>query len=236
LRFEDKPEFTTPEGGLAFHRLLGGSEGPYARFDQLRAQSLQLELAGPSNPPVITQSGAGWQLRSADGTWIVALASGHVSLESTDYPGWEEFSSRLSTVVEALTQISRPALDQRIGLRYVDRITETDARTAAEWSAYLQPHVLGFAAHPQLGTHVANARQQLLLDLGEGYGAVINHGFLPRDDGNLDYLLDYDVYREGGRAFDLETLRETLDVLHSDAVKLFHASITPALHDIFRQP
>jgi uncharacterized protein (TIGR04255 family) len=58
---------------------------------------------------------------------------------------------------------------------------------------------------------------------------------LPRDDGRLDYLLDYDVFREGGRPFQLDAIREALEVLHGDASKLFYASITPDLYEIFRQ-
>lgn len=236
LRFEDKPQLTTPETGLAFHQALGGSDGPYPRFDQLRGQTLNVELGLQAGAPVITQNEAnGWRLQAADGSWIVAVMAGQVSLESKNYPGWDGFSTRLTAVLEALAELAAPALEQRIGLRYVDRIREVDAHSAADWTEYLQPHVLGFAAHEVLGAHVANARQQLLLDLGDGFGCVITHGFLPSEDGSLDYLLDYDVYREGGRAFSLDSVRETMDVLHSDARKLFDASITANLREVFQQ-
>ena len=122
-------------------------------------------------------------------------------------------------------------------MRYIDNIHEVAATAPSDWAAFLAPEILGLAAHDVLSTRVINARQQVLLDLGGDYGCVLNHGFLPDENaGRLGYGLDFDVYRDGARAFDPAAVRETLSVLREDANKLFRASITDALYDLFRQP
>jgi hypothetical protein len=87
-----------------------------------------------------------------------------------------------------------------------------------------------------LGLAVTAARQQLLLDLGEGFVCTFTHGFLPADGGRLDYLLDYDLSREGGRPFAVDGVRTALELLHVDALKLFYASVSEALLDLLREP
>jgi uncharacterized protein (TIGR04255 family) len=236
IRFENKPEISTPEVALRIHESLGASEGSYPRLDQLQGQAVNLELGAQGHASVTQHEGeAGWRFQSADGLWIVAIMPNHMSLESKKYEGWETFAQRLHELVDVLAANIAPAIEQRIGLRYVDRISEVEARTPRDWVTYLQEPILGFAAHEVLGDYLATARQQMLFDLGDSHGCVLTHGYLPRDDGRVEYLLDYDMFREGGRPFSVEAVRETLDVLHSDASKLFHASITPALYEIFRQ-
>lgn len=236
VRFENKPENSTPQVGLAIHQALGGGSALYPRLDQLRGQAVNFELGAQGRASVTqNESESGWRYQSADGLWIVGLMPDHLSLECKEYAGWEDFGQRLRDLIDVCAEHLAPEIEQRIGLRYVDRITEVDARMPRDWAEYLQEPILGFAAHEVLGDHLASARQQMVFDLGDTYGCVLTHGFLPREDGRLDYLLDYDVFREGGRPFDVDAVRETLEVLHSDASKLFHASISPALYEIFRQ-
>jgi uncharacterized protein (TIGR04255 family) len=219
VRFELRNEISTPQVGLTFQAALGGKDGEYPRLDS------------------VGDAPGGWRFQSADGAWIVSLMPDHLALESRrSYPGWETFSVRLHTLIDVLVAQLGPEIEQRVGLRYIDQIKEVDATSAADWSRYLAPELLGLAAHEVLGAHVANARQQLLLDLGEDYGCVLNHGFLPDENSDrLGYALDFDVFRDGARPFDPAALRETLSILHEDAFKLFRASITDELYDIFRQ-
>jgi uncharacterized protein (TIGR04255 family) len=238
VRFELRNEISTPQVGLTFQAALGGKDGEYPRLDSVGGQAINLEVSG-TGAPTVTRNDApgGWRFQSADGAWIVSLMPDHLALESRrSYPGWETFSVRLHTLIDVLVAQLGPEIEQRVGLRYIDQIKEVDATSAADWSRYLAPELLGLAAHEVLGAHVANARQQLLLDLGEDYGCVLNHGFLPDENSDrLGYALDFDVFRDGARPFDPAALRETLSILHEDAFKLFRASITDELYDIFRQ-
>ncbi|HEX8103571.1 MAG TPA: TIGR04255 family protein [Solirubrobacteraceae bacterium] len=234
IRFENKLENTAPQVGLAFHEAIGGPDGDYSRLNEVKGQGVDVDLSRAQVNR--TEGPHGWQYQSRNAAWTVSLFPDHVALEChSDYPGWDEFSARLDQIIKALVDHVEPAIEHRVGLRYIDHIAEIEATRPSDWVRFLAPEILGFAAHESLGQHIVHARQQVLLDLGEDYQCVINHGFVPGDNGRLGYGLDYDVSREGGRPFDVETLRETLGVLHDDALKLFQASITSDLHDFFAQ-
>ena len=49
---------------------------------------------------------------------------------------------------------------------------------------------------------------------------------LPAEDG-LEYVLDYDLYRQDARPFDGTSVIEALDLFNTEALKLFQASVTP---------
>lgn len=235
LRFETQGQVNEAQIALTVHEALGGADGRYPRLEPLQAQAVNFTL-GLGAPAVSQQGISGWRYQSADGLWIVSLMPDHVGLETTRYTEWEDFRERMHELLEVTVEHIAPGIEQRLGLRYIDRITEVDASSPADWEPYLARELLGLALHEQLGPAVTTTRQQLLLDLDEGYACAVNHGFVPGENGRLDYLLDYDLFREGGRPFSADAVTEALDVLHDDAGKLFQASITPALYDILRRP
>jgi uncharacterized protein (TIGR04255 family) len=236
LRFENQPQISQSEVALTVHEALGGADGGYPRLEQVQGQAVNVTL-GPG-APAMTQAPmvSGWRLQSADGLWIVSLLPDHVALETTGYSEWDEFRERLHALLDVTAEHIRPGIEQRLGLRYIDRITEVDTESPSGWEPYLARELLGLVLHDGLGAAVTTARQQLLLDLNEGYACAFAHGFLPGEDGRLDYLLDYDLFREGGRAFSADAVKEALDILSEDALKLFQASITQSLYDRFREP
>jgi uncharacterized protein (TIGR04255 family) len=236
LRFETQPGVGEPAIALAIQAALGDEER-YPRLDQVQAQALNV-VVGPGVPAAMAQTpgGTGWRLQSADGQWIVSVMPDHVALETTRYETWDEFRERMLELLAATADHIGPGLEQRLGLRYIDRVREVEAHRPAEWEPYLVPELLGLVRHEALGGIVTAARQQLLLDLGEGFACAFSHGFLADEGGRLDYLLDYDLSREGGRPFAPDGIRDALDTLHSDALKLFQASVEPALLEILREP
>jgi uncharacterized protein (TIGR04255 family) len=237
LRFETQPEVSEAEIALAVHEALGGSDGRYPRLEPVAAQTVNFMMGAPGAPPAVSQQGvSGWRYQSADGAWTVSLMPDNVSLETTRYTEWEDFSQRMRELLDVTASHVGPGIEQRLGLRYIDRINEVDASTPADWEPYLIPELLGLVLHEQLGPAVRTARQQLLLDLGEGYSCGVNHGFVPGESDRLNYLLDYDLFREGGRPFHVDAVSEALEILHDDAGKLFQASITPALYELLGEP
>ena len=238
LRFETQPEVAEAQIALAVHDALGGSDGRYPRLEPVAGQTINFTMGPPGAPPAVSQQGmsGGWRYQSADGAWTVSLMPDHVALETTRYTQWEDFSERMSELIDVTATHLGPGIEQRLGLRYIDRINEVDASTPADWKPYLVPELLGLVMHQQLGAAVTTARQQLVLDLGEGYSCGVNHGFVPGERDRLNYLLDYDLFREGGRPLNVKAIGEALEILHEDAGKLFQASITPALYELLGEP
>lgn len=66
-----------------------------------------------------------WRLadRERDPRWQVSLGAGFVSLATTGYDSRRNFLGRLRAVVSAVEETFRPADTQRLGLRYIDRLT-----------------------------------------------------------------------------------------------------------------
>lgn len=235
LRFEAQPQVADAALALAVQASLGDER--YPRLEQVQAQTLNVVIGPGAVPPSMQPPAAtGWRLQSPDVQWGVSLMPDHVALETTAYTVWEEFRDRMSALLEATAEHVAPGIEQRLGLRYIDRISEVNARTPRDWVPFIAAELLGLVRHEALGQTVTGARQQLLLDLGAGFSCAFTHGPLPEPGGGMSYLLDYDLSREGGRAFDAESVGTALEILHVDALKLFQASVTADLIDVFRAP
>ncbi len=91
-------------------------------YPVLRSERTQNVLLGPNG---ITQPKphTAWRFSDADENWRVSLAPDFLALETTKYTNRSDFFRRLASVVEALNQHVDPKLVDRLGVRYIDRIT-----------------------------------------------------------------------------------------------------------------
>jgi uncharacterized protein (TIGR04255 family) len=156
----------------------------------------------------------------------------YVSLETSAYTTWsDDFRPRLAQLLEVVSVHVSPAMEQRLGLRYVDQITEPVVSAPQEWRDFISPELLGPILHPRIGPAVVASQQQVELDLGEEVRSILRHGFIsdPARDGALGYALDFDIYREGIRAFDIDDILGTADHFHLRALQLFQQAITPKM-------
>ncbi|HTC58841.1 MAG TPA: TIGR04255 family protein [Solirubrobacteraceae bacterium] len=230
VRFESIVGISETARGLAFYEALGGRDGQYRNLIQAQSQALNVTFAPGASPTFAQpQSLSGWQLKSADENWEVELMPDHLGLETKAYSTWQDFRDRFSAALDALSEIVGPTLEHRIGLRYIDRIADLEIASPAGWTPYIAPELLGSVAHPTLGGAILTQQQQVLIDLGDDARCRFAHGLLKADNGQLHYFLDYDMHREGGRAFDRQAIMSKLDEFNTDALKLFQASATDAL-------
>ena len=65
--------------------------------------------------------------------------------------------------------------------------------------------------------------------LASGMGTVVD-----AESDYVDYLLDYDLFRQGGRPFEVESVLKTVSQLNRYALQLFHASATEKLLEFLR--
>jgi uncharacterized protein (TIGR04255 family) len=233
VRHEKRLAVSNSSTALAVHEALGGGDGPYPLIDEVTAAAMfNVVVAGANAPAASAESQlTGWRLHDVEGTWVVTLMPDHFALETTRYTTWDaEFALRLQAVIAAVTEHVKPAFEQRLGLRYVDRITDPEVSEIAGWRPYIRAEVLGVICHPELGGAVAGAQQQVLFDLGGGVAGALRHGPIRDPEGKgFSYLLDYDVFREGGRPFDPDTVRATFEGFNTLALQLFQATVTSDL-------
>ncbi len=237
IRFENRFVVSESATALAFHEALGGREGQYPDVEEASTASGNVVI-GPGGPTVSeTAKLSGWRFRAGDGAWVVTLMPDHVALETTAYGTWADaFEPRVGEVISAVAELVEPAFEQRIGLRYIDRITGLELKNLTEWKEYIRPELLGAICHPELGPSIRAAQQQLVIEIDDDVRANLRHGAVDDPEADtVDYLLDYDIYRQGGRRFDADGIKTSVGQFNAYALQLFHASITDKLLDYLRE-
>lgn len=94
-----------------------GTDYPVLRREQI--QGIALGPTGITQPPAQTV----WRFHSKDGKWRVSLASDFLAMETVAYQSRKDFLRRLEVVLRALDVHIKPSQVDRLGLRYIDRIT-----------------------------------------------------------------------------------------------------------------
>jgi uncharacterized protein (TIGR04255 family) len=236
VRIEESPSIADPRVGLEVFERLGGRGGRYPVFEPFKGEHIAIRL-GPDLPMSAQQTSlSGWRALSEDRNWVVALLPGSVALETKTYTTWDEdFLPRMVALLDVVGQTLRPAIQMRIGLRYVDLITRQPVGSPQDWRGWITDELLGPILHPAIGPGVVGTQQQVDIDAGSGIRCTLRHGAVPADaGGGLGYLLDWDVYQEEVRAFDALAIREWLVASHTLVLQLFQQAITQQLLDELR--
>jgi uncharacterized protein (TIGR04255 family) len=237
VRYEEVLAVSDARTILAIHKTLGGRHGQYPKVEPMQESVIDVSLAptGLNNfvPSTSTQQ-SGWRLSSDDGYWVITIMPSYVAMETSKYTTWgDDFKERLGRLIDATSQHISPSAEQRLGLRYVDRIVDPAVKAPGEWRPYIVPELLGPIMHEQLGMALTASQQQIDIDAGNGIRCSLRHGFFSdrTREGALTYLLDFDVYREGICSFNAEDIKATANVFHRLNVQLFQQVVTPAMLD-----
>ena len=156
---------------------------------------------------------------SKKGRWSLTLRAAALSLETSRYDSFDEFSGRLAFVLRAAEGTIDSDFFRRVGLRYIN-IVPCELETAGEW---INPALVAPLAAGTYGTvNEYWQRVQGPTPMG-GYtfthGVQVQPGSPPRE-----YLLDFDFFKED------VAIEETLSVvkkLHELAFSMFHWSLGP---------
>lgn len=209
----------------------GGLAGKYPVLDEAAGIALNI-VGGPSGVSTAQDQQRGWNFRSSDGAWTVVLMPEFFALETRAYTDWTDFSARLDELVRLVQTALEPSLEQRLGLRFIDRIKDPVIRSPEEWKGWIDERLLGPVLHGSFGPAIKAVQQVLQLDGGDDMEVLLRHGCVlegPADDPVWHYLLDHDCSRSGGRAFAPEAIREGAERLHTVALAVFQAAVTKKL-------
>jgi len=156
-----------------------------------------------------------WRFCDTDGSWRVSLAQDFVALETTSYVSRDDFLGRLERVVAALREYFQPALVQRLGLRYIDRI---EGDLVDEIGRLVRPEMLGLMATP-LASGIQHALGDTLLaipDRDERFrvrwgripprGTVDPNAIEPVDEPS--WVLDLDLFSDTEHPFSPDRIKE----------------------------
>lgn len=215
LRFDSDPGVSDRALGREWATRL---QSEYPRFDQLQSETVSIQ--GGADQPLPTmqrERESGWQFSSESGDWSITLLPGSLALETKAYSDWDDFLSRFSTVLDVLANTVEPAVEGRVGLRYINELGRVD-----QLEGQVKPPTAGLVSDPVLRTGVVKLEQAVQLTLEGGVGAIVRFS-LPAASENA--TLDIDAYRASGRPFDPQATKETLAALNTSALALFQACI-----------
>lgn len=228
LRFESHPSASDIEVGLALQSKLGGRDGSYRHLEpqEMRTAVVELNPNGLFNTQA--PSTRGWRMRSRSGDWAVSLMPDSVSIETTAYTVWEgDFRERLDDIVNAVEDIVAPRAQERLGLRYINRIPSPDAPTEASWADLIAPEFLGPLAHPALREGIISTQQQTEIQVDDRIQCVMRQGLLKDVSGTTanSFLLDFDLFSPEPEIFKPESALELADQLNLAALSMFQLSL-----------
>jgi len=135
-----------------------------SKYPVLRQEQTQGILLGPG----------GVAPADTDGHWRVSLTPDFVALETTSYVSRSDFFGRLKAVAQALDEHLEPAQLDRLGVRYIDRITGDAVDDIAK---LVRPEVRGITG-TIAATHAAHALCESLFEVGDAR-VLARWGFLP---------------------------------------------------------
>lgn len=231
VQFSNLPEVADQKYVEPFRRVI---ERDYPKFAQTSQVTVQMDLM--SGEPRQLQT-VQWRFTDEEANWTVVLAPDFLTLEVRRYGHFEEFTSRLRSLLIALAEQVRPKVGTRLGLRYINEI-----RLGVEGlDSIVRPEVLGLLSVSEVEKHVAQSLQEVTLRFPEDQSIQVRHGFFP--DGSTVqplpgkpapsgpfYLLDFDASRTFSAPALLEVepdeIGEYVEKYHDEIEKIFRWSMT----------
>lgn len=224
VRHESVPKVSEPTTGAIMRDQLK-TLYPILEEQLVRELTIAVTANGGSGAP--SAELRGWKLRGADRASTVVVMPDSFSLETTRYEDWATFSKSVELVTRAVAMEVRPLLEQRIGIRLINRMTHPEVKSARDWARWIDPAFLGPISHPRLGSAVSGSQQVFSLDVSDGVSMTVRHGVLSEPDSDRHtYLLDQDCFVNRGRDFDAQQVLDVIEHLHTVALQVFQQAIT----------
>jgi len=157
-----------------------------------------------------------WRFSDVDGGWRVSVTPEFVAIETTSYTSRDDFLKRLRFVLDAFAEHVEPAIVQRLGVRYVDRVT---GEALADISKLVRQEALGIVATP-LSEHARHSltetvfalpesKEQLLARWGKlPAGATVDPNAIEPID-EASWVLDIDMFSNEEHPFVPEEIVNT---------------------------
>lgn len=174
-----------------------------------------------------------WRFFDQKEVWRASLGQNFLALETKEYTSRKDFIDRLLKLLMAFnTQIGTEMVD-RLGVRYVDRVTEKDFQ---HLPSMVRPDVLGVLSGIPSETMRHSITESLFV-IGEESGELLARwGFLPPqatvDPNSIEpidersWLLDIDAFVANTRPFDIETLLLQTQKLAERIYSFFRWAVT----------
>lgn len=206
------------------------------RFPRMSQESQVTIALGPGAAQ--QQASPAWRMANRDRTASVLLTSESVSLETTAYTAWDDFSAELRNVLACLSTAIDIPLRERVGLRYINEVRD-DVHSALDWQARINPALLGIIPAPQVGPRLMHSLTEARFR-SDGSVTALRYGAVHEaavSGLNVPFfLLDIDCYDDQPVDFDLAATLALLSDFNLRVWSLFRWSLTDAYYARLRGP
>jgi len=203
-----------------------------ASYPILRAERSQGLVLGPQGAAA-TPPQTIWRFADVESNWRVSLAPDFAAIETTAYKSRKDFFARFEVVIRALVEYVNPKVLDRLGVRYIDRVT---GGAVDDIEALVQPEVLGVAT-TALGAHAIHSLSESVFEVpNEGAQILARWGLLPKgatvDPAAIEpldepsWILDLDMFRPGQRAFDVTSVIQEAKAFAERIYAIFRWAVT----------
>lgn len=191
-------------------------------------------VLGPDGPVVTADAGVIWRFDETPEQWQLVLAPDFVALSTKRYTHRQDFIDRFSTVLSAAQRELKLRFCNRLGVRYVDRLT--DPSLLDRLGVLLKPEVLGaVAVEPgETGVEPVHGFMDAAYGLPEAAELHARWGLLPAGatfDPAIEaadlrsWVLDLDVYSTERTPFDPRALASRADALSQRIYRFFRWAV-----------
>jgi uncharacterized protein (TIGR04255 family) len=180
-----------------------------AKYPILRPEQSQSILVGPQGVEFQAGPATVWRFSDLKNEWRVSLSTEAVSIETGRYTGRDEFLARLKEVLTALESSASPAVYDRLGIRYVNRVT---GQHLSSLPSLVRPEILGVAG-TKFGATLVHSLSESSFTTGQGR-LNVRWGTLPSGATpdpavispvkEASWLLDLDMFTVAQQDFDVE--------------------------------
>ncbi len=173
-----------------------------------------------------------WRFRDVDGAFQLTLTSSFLALETGRYTSRDDFLARLRGALLALREHVAPERIDRLGIRYIDRVTGENLNDLSE---LVRPEVCGVLS-TSLSGHLRHVVSEHLFALPNAAaflmarwglvpgGSIVDPAVEPVDEPS--WLLDLDAFQGQTQALDVDTVVSQTRGLAERIYSLFRWVVT----------
>lgn len=191
-------------------------------------------LVGPDGRVVPSEGGTVWRFDERPEGWQVTLAPDFIALSTARYTRRRDFLGRLQVLMTAAHEHLRVRFCDRLGIRYVDRITDPDL--LRRLPHLLKSEILGTICMPlgESGVQQVHDFSDSTYGLPEGVEFHARWGLLPPQatfDPGIEptsvtsWVLDLDAYTRQQEAFDTPVLGTRAEALCERVYRFFRWAV-----------
>ena len=201
----------------------------YPVLQQEMTQSIKLSSRGIEPNQTLTA----WRFSDIDSKWRVSLTPEFIALETTNYTSRNDFFSRFKLVLVALDEQIKPRVMQRLGLRYVDRIT---GKAFDKIDTLVRQEVLGIAATAD-SLNAKHSLSESLFEVPDSKERILARWGLVPPNGSVDpnaiesideasWILDIDMFSAEQKTFVPDTVVSDVRRFSERLYTLFRWAVT----------